>query len=178
MKIILGLGNPGEKYVHTRHNVGFDLLDKLRKAWDFPDFQMEKKFEAEISKGNFNNQEVLLIKPQTFMNLSGETVQKVLNFYKLTPNDILVIHDDLDIKLGEYRLATDSSSAGHNGVQNIIDKLGTQKFQRLRIGIGRPEENNASTAKDYVLDKFSKEEKEKLEKLEEIVFQEIKNLLV
>ena len=184
MKIIIGLGNPGEKYKNTRHNVGFEFADKLREVWNFPNFEMNNKFNSEISSGKLpllnkeraggevdegENKKIILVKPQTFMNLSGEAVQKMLEFYKLTPDDIIVIHDDLDIELGKYRIATDSSSAGHNGVQDIIEKLGTQKFQRIRVGIKTPE-SEIIPAESYVLQKFKEEEKEKVDGL----FDEIK----
>ncbi len=167
MKIIIGLGNPGEKFEGTRHNVGFFFVGKLREKYFFPAFEFKKNFNAEISKGKIENQEVLLVKPQTFMNLSGTAVQAILNFYKLTPEDLLVLHDDLDIKLGAFKLATDSSSAGHNGVQNIIELLGTKKFRRLRIGLGEEKQVEGEIAcrlgaHDFVLGKFSAAEIEKL----------------
>lgn len=170
MLLIIGLGNPEEKYFSTRHNVGFEFLDKLQTEWDFPEFTCNKKFNAEISENTPKVEpsetegstfgKIILIKPQTFMNLSGTAVQALLNFYKLTPDNILVVHDDKDIPLGEYRMATDSSSAGHNGVQNIIDSLGTQKFKRIRIGVGIPTDLPAEV---FVLQKFSDLEKEKIE---------------
>ncbi|HOW60692.1 MAG TPA: aminoacyl-tRNA hydrolase [Candidatus Moranbacteria bacterium] len=166
MKIIIGLGNHGKKYLGTRHNIGFEFLDNFKEELAFPEFEFNKKFNAEISA----KEKVILVKPQTFMNLSGEALRKILDFYKLSADDILVIHDDKDIALGEYRLAEDSSSAGHNGVQNIIDNLGTQKFKRIRIGIGT---NTNLPAEDFVLQKFSDKEKEKIEK----VLKEIKKFL-
>ena len=170
MKIIIGLGNPGKKYSGTRHNVGFEFLDKLKTEFDFSEFEFNKKFNAEIS----TNKEIILVKPQTFMNLSGESVRDILSFYKLSPEDILVIHDDKDIPLGEYRLANDSSSAGHNGVQNIIENLGTQKFKRIRIGVG-VETNLPSDV--FVLQKFSDEELEIIKKVLDEVLKEVKKSL-
>ena len=187
MKIIIGLGNPGKEYENTRHNIGFFFVDKLRELWNFSDWEFNKKFNAEISKSIYElrtkNQELLLAKPATYMNLSGEAVQAILTFYKLTPDDIIVIHDDLDIAVGKYKIATDSSSAGHNGVQNIIDTLGTQKFKRIRIGIGTEASTEDSAEKcrlgahDYVLDKFSEEEVEQIKKIFEDILSEIKKLL-
>jgi PTH1 family peptidyl-tRNA hydrolase len=199
MKIIFGLGNPGEQYFGTRHNIGFEILDFIQKEWDFSPFEFNKKLDALVSKGTLSptpspsqgeggqrpsegqEREILLAKPQTFVNLSGEAVQKILEFYKLIPNDIIVIHDDLDIALGKYKVATDSSSAGHNGVQNIIDKLGTQKFKRVRIGIN-PDVGNANLrseiiAEKFVLQKFSEEERKKIADLEPVILEEIKKLL-
>lgn len=178
MKLIIGLGNPGEKYKNTRHNVGFEFLDKLKQELDFPEFEFNKKFNAEISKDIYEIQdtkyEILLIKPQTFMNLSGVAVKSILDFYKLSPDDILVIHDDKDIALGEYRLATDSSSAGHNGVQNIIDNLGTQNFKRIRIGVGVETDLPSDV---FVLQKFSDEELEIIKKVLSDVLEEVKKSL-
>jgi len=176
MKIIFGLGNPEEKYNGTRHNVGFEILDKIKETFDFPNFSLENKFKAEISK----DKEIILVKPQTFMNLSGEAVRAILNFYKLTPADIVVIHDDLDIKIGEYKIANDSRSAGHNGVQNIIDNLDTQEFTRIRIGVGEEKDGVLVCrldARDFVLGKFSEEERKKIESIEKKILEEIKNLL-
>ena len=180
MKIILGLGNPTAKYIDTRHNVGFFFVDKIREKYSLPEFEFNKNFQAEISKGKINNSEIILVKPQTFMNLSGTSAESVLNFYKLTPADLLVLHDDLDIGLGKYKLATDSSSAGHNGVRHIIEKLSTQKFHRLRIGIGQ-EVDGAPVcrlgAHDFVLGKFSLEESDALSRIQENVFEETEKFI-
>jgi PTH1 family peptidyl-tRNA hydrolase len=168
MKIIIGLGNPGKEYAGTRHNIGFEILDELQKEFNFSVWEFNKKFNAEISKGQAASQEIILVKPQTFMNLSGVTVRSILDFYKLTPADIFVIHDDIDIAIGTFKVATDSRSAGHNGVQNIIDQLGTQKFTRLRLGIGAETTEEPSCrfgAHDFVLGKFSETEKTTLEKI-------------
>jgi PTH1 family peptidyl-tRNA hydrolase len=154
MKLIIGLGNPGKKYAKTRHNIGFMMADKLKEEWNFPDFEFSKKFGAEISEGKISvssraersrvegsrnntasNIKILLIKPRTFMNRSGEAVKKIMNFYKMKPADLIIIHDDLDIDLGKYKISTDSSAAGHRGVESIITALGTKNFKRLRIGI-------------------------------------------
>ena len=174
MKLIIGLGNPGEKYKNNRHNAGFIILDELQKNWGFTDFEFSKKFEAEISEGNLEGEKIVLAKPQTFMNNSGEAVQKIINFYKLTPEDILVIHDDLDINLEEFRIATDSRAAGHNGVQDIIEKIGTQNFKRIRIGIEGEEKRKTRTIPGdvFVLQDFSTEELEVIKNLsKEIKFQ-------
>lgn len=160
MKLIIGLGNPGEKYKKTRHNSGFIIIDELRNDWAFPDFEFSQKFEAEISEGNRDGEKIILVRPQTFMNNSGEAIQKILSFYKLNPEDITVIHDDLDINFGEFRISADSSAAGHNGVQDIIDKIGTQKFRRIRIGIEGEEKRKTRTVPGdvFVLQNFSEEE--------------------
>ena len=185
MKIIIGLGNPGKEYVATRHNVGFLFLDKLQEGYSLPDFAFNKNFNAEISKGAIDGVEVILVKPQTFMNLSGETVRTILGFYKLTPDDIMILHDDMDIAFGRYKIATNSSSAGHNGVQHIIEKLGTQNFHRLRVGIG-PERGTQEDgqpqcrlgAHDFVLGKFTSDELGALTQLQKDIKQEVEKFIV
>ena len=167
MLLILGLGNPGEKYAHTRHNVGFLFLDFLRESWRFPDFASSGRFESLLSKGERGGQEILLGKPETYMNLSGKATVNLLRYYKLEAQDLAIIHDDLDIAKGSLRSTHASSAAGHNGVIDIIDRIGTKDFFRIRIGIGRPsseprllagrsEEN--IPARDFVLLPFAHEE--------------------
>ena len=167
MKLIIGLGNPGREYARTRHNVGFRVVDFLCAFWGFPAFAPNKKFSAELSEGSLDGEKVVLVKPVTFMNLSGMAVRTLLDFYKLTAADIFVIQDELDIPFGTHRLATDSSAAGHNGIKNIIEHLGTQAFTRLRIGIATPEQSTVClrNAPDFVLDRFTLEEEASFEKL-------------
>jgi PTH1 family peptidyl-tRNA hydrolase len=160
MKIIVGLGNPGPEYQETRHSVGFMALDRIASEYQFDKFHLEKKFEAEISEGNIKQEKCLLVKPQTFMNRSGESVQKILNFYKQDIKNLIVIHDDLDISLGELKIAFDRNSAGHKGVQSIIDSLGSKEFKRIRIGI-KVEDQKVPTEK-FVLERFGKAEEEKI----------------
>lgn len=173
---IIGLGNPGEKYKNTRHNTGFFIIDKLRKAWNFPEFKFEKKFNAEISKNRINGKDIILVKPQTFMNLSGQAVRAISDFYKLAPEDTIVIHDDIDISLGKYKISTDSRSAGHKGVQNIIDNLGTQKFRRIRMGIKNININLKTSPEDYVLQKFSQDEMDIMETISKDILEKIKEV--
>lgn len=152
MKLIVGLGNPGEKYQHTRHNAGFLAVDYYLKNLS-PDWQ--SKFKSEICQLVSGTEIIMFAKPQTFMNNSGEAVKEICDFYKIEPEkDLLVIHDDKDLPIGisGIREADDSSSAGHNGVQNIIDKLGTQNFHRIRIGIARPDNQLPTDA--FVLQDF------------------------
>lgn len=176
MKLIIGLGNPGKEYVHTRHNAGFLFVDFLRQALQFESFVLDKKMSAEISTGSVDGEKILLVKPTTFMNNSGTPVQSLLQFYKLSPADIIVIHDDLDITIGTYKQTHSSRSAGHNGVSDIIEKLGTQDFFRIRLGIDRPavEEGACPSIHQYVLHNFSPEN---LKKIEE-VFPEIKKVIL
>src|SRR3989338_4059027 len=160
MKLIIGLENPEKKYEKNRHNAGFLCVDFLQKEWGFEAFTLDKKLSASISSGMLGSEKVLLIKPDTFMNASGAAVQALMHFYKLSPQDILIIHDDLDIAPGTFKTTLSSRSAGHNGVQDIIDKLGTQGFFRIRLGIGRPIEVSevCMLAHDFVLQNFSPEE--------------------
>lgn len=160
MKLIIGLGNPGKNHATTRHNAGFLCLDFLQKEWGTDAFHENKKMSAEISEGQVGKHKVLLVKPTTFMNASGTTVSQLVHFYKLTPEDIVVLHDDLDIAPGTYKATSSSRAAGHNGVSDIIEKLGTQDFYRIRLGIGRPAEVNGACmpSHDFVLQNFSAEE--------------------
>lgn len=160
MKIIIGLGNPGKQYEKTRHNAGFIAIDRLREKWDFPDFSLSSKFNAEISERMIDGEKVLLVKPQSFMNRSGQVVRSIMDYYKLSPADVAVIHDDLDIDLGTFKVSTSSSAAGHNGIQSIIDHLGTQEFKRIRIGIEGTErkKNRLMPGDKFVLQDFSEEE--------------------
>lgn len=168
MRIVIGLGNIGRKYEHTRHNAGFLALDALKTAWDFESFTSKQKFLASISQGSYAGSPYLLVKPETFMNNSGESVRAILDFYKKTPPKILVLHDDKDLPIGTWRYTENSSSAGQKGIQNIIETLGTQAFRRIRIGIG-PKPELYDTA-DFVLTPFQPEE---LRQLEEKIFPDI-----
>lgn len=152
MKVIVGLGNPGEQYASTRHNIGFIILDNFARQLE-EQWTLESKFDSIIAKGHNS----ILVKPQTYMNESGTPVQKILNFYKLGPSDLFVIHDDVDLPFGTIKIAKNSQAAGHNGVKDIINKLGTQEFTRLRFGVGRPTARKFEVA-DYVLANFTKEE--------------------
>lgn len=172
MKIIIGLGNTGTPYEKTRHNVGFMAVDFIRERFNFEEWHAEKKLGALVSKGLIENETVLLIKPVGFINESGRAVSKLLAYYKEDLSSLLIIHDDLDITSGEIRHTLSSRSAGHNGVQNIIDTLGTQDFARIRIGIGRPSEvlGHCEPSHDYVLKQFSPKEKEQFALTLEQVF--------
>lgn len=134
MKLIISLGNPGEEYKDARHNVGFMAVDEIAKK-EGSKFSFEKKFNAEVAKSRFNDKPAILAKPFTFVNKSGEAVRKLKLFYKIKPADIIVIHDDLDIEFGSFKLSFAKHSGGHRGVQSVIDGLKTDKFWRLRIGI-------------------------------------------
>lgn len=166
MKIIVGLGNPGADYHNTRHNAGFLFADDLCVHYNFSTFSHDKKFDALISEGFLPDKtKIILVKPQKFMNLSGCVVRAIMDYYKASPKDLMIVHDDLDIEIGKYKISHDIRAAGHNGVQNIIETLGTQEFTRIRIGIelagGRCERGKIS-GKNFVLQKFSPEELQKI----------------
>lgn len=156
MYVIAGLGNPDKKYEKTRHNVGFDVIDAMAKRYNIE--LTEKKHRALCGSGYIAGQKVLLVKPQTYMNLSGESIQAVLNFYKLDAgSDLLVIYDDINLAPGRIRVRAKGSAGGHNGIKNIIAVTGTQEFARIRIGVG--EKPQGWDLADYVLGRFSKEER-------------------
>lgn len=170
MKLIVGLGNFGDKYKFTRHNAGFMVLDYLSYQWNF-DFNLESKFKGEIAKINKDGDSIIFLKPHTYMNLSGEAVIAVMNFYKIQPEDLFVIHDDLDLPVGKMRLKAKGSDGGQKGIRSIIQVLGgNNKFDRLKIGIG-PQMN--LSAENYVLQNFSEEQlkeiKTVLQKSEEAI---------
>ncbi len=154
MKLIVGLGNPGKEYQHTRHNLGFILLDKVAKALKI-DFN-KTKFKSLLAEGRYQNERIVLQKPQTFMNLSGEAVVQAKTFYKIDLPDLIIVHDDLDMEVGQVRYREKGSSGGHNGLKSIIEHLGTQEFSRIKIGIGKPK--TAQETHDYVLGKIGKTE--------------------
>jgi PTH1 family peptidyl-tRNA hydrolase len=152
--LIIGLGNPGREYRQTRHNVGFILLDRLTTRLKVRFTRMQSK--ALVASANFEERKIILAKPQTFMNLSGQSVQGLLHFYKLPLENLLIAHDDLDLPLGTIRIRPDGRSAGQKGMTSTIDRLGTDEFPRLRLGIGRPP--GQMQAPDYVLQDFSDDE--------------------
>lgn len=156
MIIIIGLGNPGEKYQSTRHNVGFMFLDKLAEKFNFSDFKLSKKFHSQISEGEIAGQKVILAKPETFMNESGIAVETLTGYYKTPLTDILVVHDEMDIPLGNIKIVKGRGSAGHKGVKSIIEKIGDD-FARFRVGIG-PETSKKQDTEKFVIDNFSKKE--------------------
>lgn len=159
MKLIVGLGNPGKFYADNRHNIGFMCLSHFAKAHKIP-FN-NKQGKARVGLGEVGGEKVVLARPQTFVNLSGESVQRLLQRYGITPDNLIVIHDDLDLPLGRIRVRKGGSSAGHRGINSIISEIGTPEFIRIRVGIGRPlEETDArdDAVKDYVLGDFTADE--------------------
>ena len=163
MKLIIGLGNPGEKYIKTRHNIGFRIVDELAEKLEIRNWKLKSKLKALISEGIFNNEKILLAKPQTFMNLSGQAVKALSIYYKINPQNIWIIHDDIDLPLGTFKISQNITSAGHKGIQSIIDSLGTKDFIRFRVGIKPDIGYQVSgirklNTERFVLEKFSKDE--------------------
>jgi PTH1 family peptidyl-tRNA hydrolase len=164
MILIAGLGNPGKKYTKTRHNVGFRIIDSMKK-----------------SPTPAKNKKVILLKPDTFMNESGKAIQKTIAYYKIPPDNLIIIHDEIDLPFGEIRVSKNSSSAGHKGVQSIIDGLKTKDFTRIRIGIYPRSKVKSQKSKvdttDFVLEKFSKKEEKEFEDITKRAIEEINALL-
>ncbi|MCD6500907.1 aminoacyl-tRNA hydrolase [bacterium] len=178
MILIVGLGNPGTKYLRTRHNIGFRVLDGFQRENNFPNFELAKKFNSLISQGKISGKKILLAKPQTFMNNSGKAVKSLTHFYKITsPGNIVIVHDDIDLPLGKIRIAKNRGSAGHKGVESIIKELGTKDFARIRVGIRNKELGIRETEK-YVLQKFTKEEEKIIKKIIKRTCQALKMVLV
>jgi len=162
MHLIVGLGNPGAEYAKTRHNAGFLLVEKLAEQWQ-SSWTNERKFQARVARAESAGKKVLLAEPQTFMNLSGEAVGALVQFYQLPVEKILVVVDDADLPLGEIRLRPSGGSGGHHGLESLMQHLGTKEFARLRLGIGRKDEARQITG--HVLGKFSAAENALLEKV-------------
>ena len=157
MLVIVGLGNPDDKYQGTRHNVGFDVIDLLAEKYNIA--VDTKKHRAYIGKGIIGGQKVILAKPQTYMNLSGESVRSLVEYYKVDPEtELLIIFDDISLDVGQLRIRKKGSAGGHNGIKNIIANLGTSVFQRIKVGVG--EKPKGYDLADYVLGRFSKEDRE------------------
>ena len=154
-KLIVGLGNPGDKYVETKHNVGFMLVDQLAKSLNLT-FSHDKIFQADVTSTFIDGEKVFLVKPTTFMNESGKAVHALLTYYGLDVEDLVVIYDDLDMEVGKIRLRAKGSAGGHNGIKSIINHIGTQNFYRIKIGIGRPK--HGMSVVHYVLGKFDQDD--------------------
>lgn len=173
MKLIVGLGNPGKQYEKTRHNVGFMVLEQFLKDFE-PTLQTvwtnNEKYKSDIAEivwqpKHHNAQKVVLAKPKTFMNNSGMAVKLLADFYKIEPDDIWIIHDDVDFPVGSMRIRHGGASAGHRGVMSILDTIKTDKFWRFRMGIGRPGESQHSGVEHYVLDTFSGQDHAKIREM-------------
>lgn len=164
MKLIVGLGNPGKEYVNTRHNVGFSIIDAYANRHHLT---IDKtKFNGRFVEFIYQGEKIILLKPLSYMNLSGEVVQKFVDYYKIPIENILIVHDDLDLSLGTYKLKANGSSGGHNGLKNIELHLATREYKRLKIGISN---NKDIDTKDYVLGTFSMEEQKILASIQDTI---------
>ena len=159
MYLIVGLGNPEKDYANTRHNMGFDVINEITKITGIK--VLKSKFDALYGMGEINGNKVILVKPQTYMNLSGESVIKFKKFYKISNKNIIVIYDDIDLKPGDIRLKPKGSSGTHNGMRSVVENLKTEEFTRVRVGIGNPE--NKEDMINYVIGSIPKREKKILE---------------
>lgn len=181
MKLIVGLGNPEKQYDNTRHNIGFALVDYLYDEWlskeNFDHWSKNKKLQADVAVGTISGEKIILAKPTTYMNNSGQSVQAITSYFKIGPKDIYVIHDELDLTFGNYKIQSSKSSAGHNGVESIIKQLGTEDFNRIRIGIGKEDKEKQGPGAKFVLNRFGVIEKLKLRDIKKKLLEEIKNRL-
>lgn len=172
MKLIVGLGNPGEKYDKTRHNIGFEVIDALAKEYKVENFR--GKFQGEVGDFTIKDEKIILLKPMTYMNLSGNSVNEVIKFYKLDPTtDLIVVYDDMDLDTGRLKIKQKGSAGGHNGIKSIISHVG-EEFIRVKCGIGKPRVREDVV--NYVLGKFTKEEEEEVELLIETAMKASKSL--
>ena len=173
MYLIAGLGNPSKTYEGTRHNVGFTMIDVIGSKFDID--VTTRKHKALVGRGVIDGMRVILVKPQTYMNLSGESIREIADFYKIEPENIIIIYDDISLDVGQLRIRKKGSAGGHNGVKNIIAHLGTQEFPRIKVGIGnKPEGWDLA---DYVLSRYSKAEQQALEEAAEGVVGALKLML-
>ncbi len=157
MKLLVGLGNYPEKYDKTRHNFGFLAVDHIAEKFGFEPFKEDKKFFGQVSRGQIGKEKIVLLKPHTYMNLSGKAVQSVAHFYKVPPQDVVLFFDDVDLAFGTVRFRSDGRDGGHNGVKSIIEALGTNTFPRIKMGILTSEKDQMPT-EAFVLQKFSAKE--------------------
>lgn len=168
----MGLGNPGLKYEHTRHNMGFDAIENIAAKHNI---SIDKKgFKGLYGKGIIDGEKVILLKPYTYMNLSGESVVEAANYYKINKENIVVIYDDISLDVGKIRIRTKGSAGGHNGIKNIVLHLSSEEFPRVKVGVGEPTENLVN----YVLGKFSQDERKKIEEVLNIVTEAVECMVV
>lgn len=171
MYLVVGLGNPGKEYEGTRHNIGFDFIDYLAYKYNIEINRI--KFKGTYGEGIINGKKVILLKPNTYMNLSGESIKEIVNFYKLDESEIIVIYDDISLNVGRMRIREKGSAGGHNGIKSIIANLGSDVFPRIKVGVGQPEHNLVS----HVLGKFSSDDREKLNKVMPVACHAIETIM-
>ncbi|MFU0824392.1 aminoacyl-tRNA hydrolase [Clostridium sp.] len=163
MFLIVGLGNPGKEYEHTRHNVGFDIIDLISERYNIE--INRKKFKGVYGDGKINGERVFLLKPETYMNLSGESVREISDFYKIPNENIIIIYDDISLEVGRLRIREKGSAGGHNGIKSIIANLGGDVFPRIKVGVGQPKREDLVS---FVLGRFSDDDRKVLEKVFEV----------
>jgi PTH1 family peptidyl-tRNA hydrolase len=171
MYLVVGLGNPGQEYVNTRHNIGFDAINYIANKYNIE--INREKFKGVYGEGFINNNKVILLKPTTYMNLSGESIRELVNFYKLNNDEVIVIYDDISLEVGKLRIRAKGSAGGHNGIKSIISNLATDEFPRIKVGVGQPKHDLVS----HVLGKFSSEENKVLEKTLPAVVQAVEVMI-
>jgi len=173
---VVGLGNPGSKYEFTRHNIGFRIVDSLARDMG-TEFKKVKSYYSLISRGTINNHKVMLVKPQTFMNLSGRAVSRVVSYYKISLQDLLIVYDDLNLESGQVRIRKKGSAGGHKGIESIMQYLNSEDIPRLRIGISNPSVNFNFDCVSYVLSNFNNDEKDKIEEVIQLSTEAIKTVI-
>ena len=176
MKIVVGLGNPGTKYEFTRHNTGFRIVDNLALNIE-TEFKEVKSYYSLICRGMINNHKIILVKPQTFMNLSGRAVSKIVSYYKSSLRDLLIVYDDLNLELGQLRIRKEGSAGGHKGMESIIQYLHSEDIPRLRIGVGNPLTNFNFDCASYVLSNFNHDEEDKIKETIKLSTEAIKSVI-
>ena len=174
--MIVGLGNPGLQYEFTRHNIGFRIIDNLAREIE-TEFKKAKSYDSLISRGKINNHNLTLVKPQTYMNLSGKSVSKIVSYYRISFQDLLIVYDDLNLELGQIRIRKRGSAGGHKGVESIIQYLNSEDISRLRIGIGKPSINSNFDYASYVLSNFNNNEKDKISEVIQLSTEAIKTVI-
>lgn len=171
MYLIVGLGNIGKEYEHTRHNVGFDVIDVLSKEYNIP--VNREKFRGEYGEGHINNNKVILLKPSTYMNLSGESIIQFVNFYKIPNDNIIIIYDDISLEVGKLRIREKGSAGGHNGIKSIISHLSSDEFPRIKVGVGSPKNDLIN----HVLGRFNSDEAKIMEKVFDVSAEAVSYIL-
>lgn len=173
MRLIVGLGNPEEEYANTRHNMGFDVINKLAEQYNIE--VIKTKFRGLCGSGSINGEKVVLLKPQTYMNVSGESINQYLAFYKIGPEDLIVIYDDIDTEPGKVRIRKQGSAGTHNGMKSVVSCVGTENFDRVRVGIGLPEFKG--DLMNYVIGKIKQEDRQELDKGIELAKQAVVEII-
>lgn len=174
--MVVGLGNPGLQYEFNRHNIGFRIIDNLAREIE-TEFKKVKSYDSLISRGKINNHNLRLVKPQTYMNLSGKSVNKIVSYYRISFQDLLIVYDDLNLELGQIRIRKRGSAGGHKGVESIIQYLNSEDIPRLRIGIGKPSINSNFDYASYVLSNFNDNEKDKISEVIQLSTEAIKTII-